>query len=94
MKNWYNGLSDQWKATLRTGWQNFLGTVLALVLFILVKATDWINGGVVDWSAELNNAGKLLVIAVITVLTSIVTYVQNRGTLGATYPQTNPADRL
>jgi hypothetical protein len=93
IKGWYNSLSDQWKATLRTAWQNFTGTIVAILLLLFVKATDWVNGGPVDWVAELDNAGRLFTLGLITLCTSIITFFQNRGNHGGIYIQKAPVEK-
>lgn len=85
MKNWYNKLSDQWKATIRSGIQAAVGTVLTGVLALFLKAQSWVDGGLVDWSQALSNFGRVIGTAVITFFTGLVTYFMNRGNKGATY---------
>jgi len=85
MKNWYNNLSNQWKATLRSSFQAAVGSVLAGVLLFLVSVQNAVNGEVVDLVDAISVLGKTVVTAAITFCSGLVTYLMNRNEKGARY---------
>ena len=86
IQSWYRGLSDQWKATLRSAWQGIIGAVGVLVLSILAEAQDLLEGGELTHSLDhLSIAAKAFASALVGVGTGIVTYWMNRGSRGASY---------
>jgi hypothetical protein len=84
-KAWFAGLSDQWRATIRTAWQSFVGGLLVIILMLINSASDWISGDEVDFIQELSNAGRGVALLMLTTLTGLVTYFMNRGDRGASY---------
>jgi hypothetical protein len=87
LKNFYAGLSDQWKATLRTAWASLTGSVLLLLVTLLGSATDFLNGEKVDLVQELSNFGRAVGLLLVTFCTSLITFYMNRGNRGARYGQ-------
>lgn len=78
LANVWAGLSDRWKATLRSTWQSIVGAALLGVLVLLSAATNLLNGGDVDLLAEASNAARLFALALLGGFTGVVTFAMNR----------------
>ena len=88
---WFNALSNRNKAILRTAWQSFVGAVLTMIIAVLLAATTFLEGGELDDAIEsATTATRLLLVAVMTIATSVVTAFMNRGVKGARYPSKEP----
>lgn len=80
IRAWYRGLPDQWRATLRSAWQSVLGTVGLFLLGALAVATDLLSGGTAeDAVTDLSNLARLAVVAIVGILSGLVTFVMNRS---------------
>lgn len=79
IRNWWDGLNAQWKATLRTSFQTFVGVIFTGALALLAKTQDWINGGVVDWTQEASNFGRLIATGFVAAISGLVAYFMNRS---------------
>ena len=73
------GLSNRWKATLRTAWQSIVGAFLVGLLALLASMTDLLGGGDVDLVEEASNAARLFGIAALGALSGVVAFVMNRN---------------
>jgi hypothetical protein len=78
IKSWYHGLSDQWRATLRTFMQSVVGGVLVAALSLLNSVLNLLNNQPVDLAEDLSNASKALGIVVVSAVISLVTFVWNK----------------
>lgn len=78
MSNWYNNLSNEWKASIRTFGQTVIGGVIVAVLGLLNSALNWLNNQPVDLYSDLSNASKALGIVVVGAVVSFVTFVWNK----------------
>jgi hypothetical protein len=79
VRNRYRRLSDQWKATLRTAAQSVIGFTGLFVLAALNEAVGLLSGGSIeDAMTNLSTAGTALLIGMVGVATSIVTFAMNR----------------
>ena len=88
IKNWYNGLSNAWKAALRTAGQSFLAALGLFLVAGLNETVDLLNGGSLEESVnDMSNAGRVFALAVISVATGLVSLFFNRGDKGASYDQ-------
>lgn len=84
-------LPDQWKATLRTAWQTFLGVVVLQVLALLDVLLSLVQGEPgIDLRAELVDAGRIITGAAIVTSAGVITFLQNRSGRGAAYPPPPP----
>lgn len=93
IRGWYGRLSDQWRATLRTAWQSFVGVVITFLIGLLAVATDVINGGALDDAiADTSNLARLAVAAIISILSSVLAFGMNRPSAKApaSYPPPPP----
>ena len=79
IRNVWAGLSDRWKATLRTAWQSIVGAFLVGLLALLASMTDLLGGGDVDLVEEASNAARLFGIAALGALSGVVAFVMNRS---------------
>ena len=79
LSNIWNGLSNQWKATIRTGWQSVVGAFLVGLLALLGSVTNLVNGGDVDLWQEASNAARLFALASLGALSGVVAFVMNRN---------------
>lgn len=93
MKSWYLGLSDQWRAVLRSTWQTMTGFVAVFVLAGLAEAVDLLNGGTLEETlTDLSVAAKALMVGLVGVANGLVALYMNRSSAkgGATYPPPAP----
>jgi ABC-type transport system involved in cytochrome c biogenesis permease subunit len=93
MTEWFNNLSDKWKASLRTAWQSLMAAVAVLVIAALKEAGDLLNGGLLaDSVDDMTAAARILGFGVITITTGLVSLFMNRGDRGAKYDRGETSD--
>ena len=78
MKNIWNNLSNQWKATLRTFAQSIIAAFTITVLGLLNVVLNWLNGSEVNWYEDISNVARIGAIALISSMTAVVTWIWNR----------------
>lgn len=77
---WYHGLPNRWRAALRSAWQAAVGFVLLFVLAVLAEAVDLLDGGTLDETlVDISNAGRIMVIGLVGLLSGLVTLFMNRS---------------
>ncbi len=92
-KGWFNGLSDQWKATLRTALQNVLGALSLFVIGMIGSLTNILNGQAVDLVADINNYARISGIAMLGAASAVWAFIMNRSSVTnkASFPPSPPA---
>jgi hypothetical protein len=78
MKNWYDNLSNEWKASIRTFGQSLVGGLLVALLGLLNSALNWLNNQPVDLYKDLSNISKAFGIVVVSAVISFVTFIWNK----------------
>jgi hypothetical protein len=97
LKSRYLGLSDQWRATLRSTWQTATGMVAVFALAAFAEAIDLLNGGTLEETlVDLSIATKALLIGLVGIANGLVALYMNRSSArnAATYapPQAPPPE--
>jgi hypothetical protein len=79
IKVWYDGLSHQWKATLRTALQTILGALSLIVVALLASLTNIVSGQDVDIVQDLSNAGRAAALVLLGLASSVWAFIMNRA---------------
>ena len=93
IKMWYRGLSDRWRATLRTAWQSAIGVGLTFLLGLLTVATNLVDGGTLEEAiSDTSNLARLMALGFISILSSLVAFAMNRPSADGAASYTSKPD--
>jgi hypothetical protein len=79
LKAWYQSLSHQWKATIRTALQTMLGALSLVVVALIASLTNIVSGQDVDLVQDLSNAGRAAALVLLGLASSVWAFIMNRA---------------